>query len=42
MLMTNEQRPSLKQCLLVSKALHEKYKFLGDESSEVQHLHITS
>ena len=35
MLMTYVQRPSLSDCLVVSKALHRKFKFLGDESSEV-------
>lgn len=35
MLMTYVQRPSLSDCLVVSKALHGKFKFLGDESSEV-------
>lgn len=36
MLMSYVQRPSLKDCLVVAKALHAKFKFLGDESSEVK------
>ena len=35
MLMSYVQRPTLRDCLVVSKAVHEKFKFLGDESSEV-------
>lgn len=35
MLMTHIQRPSLRHCLIVSKALHAKFKFLGDDISEV-------
>lgn len=35
MLMTYIQRPSLSNCLVVSKALHKKFTFLGDEDSEV-------
>jgi len=34
-LMTYRSRPSLKDCQLVSKSLHKKFKGLGDESSEV-------
>ena len=37
MLMSYVQRPSLKDSLVVSKALHAKFKFLGDESSEVNY-----
>ena len=36
MLMSYVQRPSLKLCLVVSRALHEKFRFLGDESFEVK------
>ena len=36
MLMSYVQRPSLKDCLVVAKALHAKFTFLGDESSEVK------
>ena len=35
MLMTHIQRPSLRHCLIVSKALHAKFKFLVDDISEV-------
>ena len=36
-LMTHVERPTMTNCLQVSKALHEKFKFLGsDGSSEVQ------
>ena len=35
MLMTHIQCPSLRHCLIVSKALHAKFKFLGDDISEV-------
>lgn len=38
MLMSYVQRPSLKQCLVVSRALHGKFGFLGDASSEVKFL----
>ena len=38
MLMSYVQRPSLKDSLVVSKALHGKFKFLGDESSEVNYI----
>lgn len=35
-LMTRVERPTLTECLQVSKALHTKFKFLGsDGSSEV-------
>lgn len=34
-LMCHKTKPSLNDCLSVSKALHAKFKFLGDESSEV-------
>ena len=35
MFMTHIQRPSLRHCLIVSKALHANFKFLGDDISEV-------
>ena len=35
MMMVHIQRPALKDCLMVSKALHKKYPFLGDAESEV-------
>jgi hypothetical protein len=34
MLMSMVQRPSLRHCLIVSQAVHKKYPFLGDETSE--------
>ena len=34
-LMKYSQHPSQKECLVVSKALHQEWKFLGSESSEV-------
>ena len=33
--MTYVQRPSLRHCLAVSKAIHSKFSFLGDDTSEV-------
>ena len=41
MLMTHIQRPSLRHCLIVSKALHAKFKFLGDDISEVLYIVIS-
>ena len=35
MMMVHVQRPALKDCLMVSKALYKKYHFLGDADSEV-------
>ena len=35
MLMSYVKRPSLSDCLVISKALHRKFNFLGDEGSEV-------
>ena len=37
-LMTHKQQPTLKDCLIVLKSLHQKFKKLGDESSEVYYL----
>ncbi|XP_065893460.1 uncharacterized protein [Dysidea avara] len=34
LLMTYKSRPSLKDCQIVSKSLHQKFKNLGDEDSE--------
>ena len=35
MMMIHVQKPSLSDCQAVSESLHNKYRFLGDESSEV-------
>ena len=37
LLMTYKSRPSLKDCQIVSKSLHQKFKNLGDEDSEVDY-----
>lgn len=37
LLMTYKTKPSLNDCLIVSRSLHEKFQSLGDESSEVCH-----
>ena len=34
-MMTHKIQPSMNDCLMVSQALHMKFKFLGDESSKV-------
>lgn len=36
-LMTYKTKPSLTDCLNVSKALHAKFRFMGGEESEVIH-----
>lgn len=35
LLMTYKPKPSLRDCLIVSRGLHQKFPSLGDESSEV-------
>lgn len=40
LLMTYKSRPSLKDCQVVSRSLHQKFKKLGDESSEVVLKHL--
>ena len=35
LLMTYKTKPSLNNCLIVSRSLHDKFQSLGDESSEV-------
>ena len=35
MMMIHVQNPSLSDCKAVSQSLYDKFRFLGDESSEV-------
>ena len=40
-MMCHKIKPSMGDCLMVSEALHAKFKFLGDESSEVSNDYCT-
>ena len=35
-MMYHKTKPCMDDCLLVSRALHTKFRFLGDQSSEVR------
>ena len=35
LLMTYKSKPSLSDCLIVSRSLYEKFQSLGDEGSQV-------